>query len=745
MKVKRIITYLTLITCCFYAACSQTPSKSENNIGKVTGTVYFDDNVPHINNFEVRAYAYSSQQWHDTKPINSAGISSDGSYSMKLPKGTYIFTLFNVQQNGPEFYYKFQHQFPSTTYELRLLVEDTYSDSIIYANQFFSCEPEAMSVPNDGALPGIDFDIQDTGMILGNLSQSNGTPFTQVTIKAYACKDRNDEKLIETLGPYETSLSAVSRPDALGNYTICCLPIGDYFLMAEADQKEFITLYTQYKDDPNTKPEDRIEYVYHINQATPKNIDLGNSWRVNFRMKQGTTITGHIQSEDKPNEPIKKVYVSALMNSTNYEVGKSILSDSDGNYTIYGLPEMSYILYVDADITDYQSCFYNTKYNSADADVFKIENTNPIIKNFDLQKQGRIVAPIIDMETDEIITDNQIYVKFYRSSDLVLIKTVQSDNGIIETGLDEGIYKAEVITDGTSYASIYYYNATSFQNAVNIDITTGSTKTTVEFKLQRGGSIKGNIDYENCYEQDHNFTVIAYSEKNPTRIFQSEVQSNGDYEIDGLPSGNDYIVKVQTENTAYISEYYDQSYFQNTATSINVEYDQVTPKINFNLECGRQIFGKVTDDIENTSISGILIKATCLDNNLTYTTTTDSTGNYVISGIPSGYEFTNPSPFEYTISADTLNNAYISESYSSFFQFSRNETQREINFRLDKLAKICGTIICPSNRKHDYCIENILPGDYDLVLLNEENDQTLIKEDIELKSNEEMTIDDIDL
>jgi len=745
MKEKKIFTYLVVMVCCFYAACSQTPSSTENHIGKVSGTVLFNENDTNINDFEVRAYTYSSQQWHDTQPVNSAEISSDGSYAMKLPKGNYIFTLYNVQQNGPEFFYQFRHPFPCTTYELQLLEEGTYSETI-YANQFFNCEPEDMSVPDDGNLPGINFDIQDTGMILGNISQANGTPFTQITIKAYACKKRQDDKLIETLGTYEKSLSAQVRPDAQGQYTICCLPIGDYFLMAEADQKEIIRLYTQYNDTPDTKPENRIKYVYHKNQATPKSIDLGDRWKVNFSMKSGTTITGHIQSEDKPNDPVKNIKVSALMASTNFEAGKSISSNANGNYTIYGLPEMSYILYADADRSEYQSCFYNTKYQSNKADVFQIENLDPIIKNFDLQKQGQLEAILIDDETNADIKDNQIYVKLYRSTDLTLVKTVQSDNGMIIAGLDEGDYKAEVITDGTPYASIYHSNETSLEDADDIPIITGRSNDTVKFKLQRGGSIKGNVVYENCYDQgnDHTFTVIAYLKKNASRIFQSEVKRNGDYEISGLPEGEDYIVRVLTDKTAYISEYFDQTYFQETATTIHVEYDQDTPHIDFNLECGRKIFGKVTDETDNMSISGVLVTATLLDQNTAYSAITDTNGEYVIKGIPSGYEYANPSAFEYEISVDTSNYGFISESYESIIQFGRAENQRELNFRLKKLSKICGTVVCPSNRKFDYCIENISPGFYDLVLLDEENEKTVIKENFQLIPNQDLTID-IDL
>jgi hypothetical protein len=732
MKERIVFKYLAIIACCCLVACSQDPSSNENFIGEVSGNISFDNRMSHISDFEVRAYAYRSQQWHTT-PVNSVPVSSDGSYTMKLPKGDYIFSLFNTQQNGPEFYYEFQHQFPCKTYELRL--QDHYSD-VLFANEFFYCEPEPKFVPENGALPGINFDIHDTGKISGQISQAGGNAFTQVTIKAFACKTNHNQSTIQTLGKYDMSLSAQARPDADGHYTICCLPKGDYLIKVETDQPEYITFF--------------YDNVYFKDQAKIITIDSGNDWNINLMVSLGTTITGQIKSEDTPNSPIKDVLVSAVMTSTNYVIGKPFPSDANGNYIIYGLPKQHYILHANAEQTNYQSCYYNTKYHINDADAFEIVNTTPLNMNFDLQKQGQLVATIVDKETNTDIKNNQIYVKIYKSSDLNLVKTIQSNNGVIIADLDEGNYKAEVITNGTPYASIYYSNENALHHADDIPIFNGKVNDTVKFKLQRGGSIRGHVIGLNCNDPDHsedlhNYTVIAYSKSNPSRTYQDTTGIFGVYQIDGMAEGNDYIVKVQTDHSSYIPEYYKQTYFQDSATVIDVDYDNITSNINFDLECGRQIYGKITNDTDNSPISGITVKATHLTKNIVLSATTDNNGLYVITGIPSGYEYSVPSAYEYVISADTSDQSFVSADYENVIQFEQTEKQVEVNFSLKKMSKICGNVTCPSRHHFDYCFENIRPGIYDLILIDEKNEEITKYDVIDLSPNLELENFDFDL
>jgi len=749
MKGKNFLQYVIILACTLLIACSQDPASTENQtIGDVSGVVSLGTNTLYSNDFEVRAYAYVPQQWYNNVPVNAVGVSSDGSYSMKLPTGNYIFTLYNKKQTGPSFYYQFQNQFPCKTYELQLQDHDTET---LYTNEFFFCEPEPMAVPDSGSLPGINFDIQETGTIKGQISQAVGRPFTQVTIKVYAAKTRYDQSIIDTSGKYETSLSGQTRPDANGGYTLCCLPKGNYILMAEPDKPEYISLYTQYNED-----QDRINYVYCLEQAEKKSIYSGDKWNVNFNIRLGATIIGQIQSEDTPIVPVKDVLVSALSISTNYSIGKPVASDANGNYTINGLPQQRYILHADTNHTTYQSCYFNSKYNTNDADAFDINNTNTLIKHFNLQKQGKLVARILDKQTDTEITNNKIYVKIYNSSDLRLVDTIQSNNGIIVANLDEGKYKAEVITNGTSYASIYHANETSLKKADDIPIYNGEVNDTVNFKLQPGGSIKGTVVGQDLDNPDKNIyiydcTIVAYSKSNPAKTYQTKTDIDGNYLINGLPEANDYIVQAQTNNNTHIAEYYHNTYFKNSATTIEVDYGQISSNKNFDLKIGSQIYGKVTNDTNNEPISGITITTTNLDTHEKYSTTTDSNGMYVITGIPSGYEQSTPSAFEYTIFANTKGTSFDStiDTNSNLFQFERNEDQREFNFRLKLLPKLCGTVICPSMHQFDYCFDNITPGNYDLILLDEENKEIdeykNIYKNFELEPNQEKENMDFEL
>jgi hypothetical protein len=728
MKKSKAINYLTIIVCCFFASCSQDPSSSENHIGEVSGMVSFSNNVSDINEFEVRAYSYVPQKWKDNNPVNATTISSDGSYAMKLPQGNYIFTLYNAKQNGPSFYYQFQHQFPCKTYELRL---QNHKSEHVFANQYLYCEPETISVPENGYLPGINFDIQKIGTISGQISQTDGTPFTQVTIKAFDCKIRDDQ----TYGKYDISLSAQSRPDADGHYTICCLPEGNYILKAEADQPQYVTIY--------------YDNAYFKDQAKLLEIKSGNNWNINLTIQPGTIIRGQIKSEENPDELIKNVVVSALTTSTNYVIKNSAPSDVNGLYTIYGLPKLRYILKANADHTDYQSCYYHTKYSINDANAFSVNSTDTLIKDFDLQKPGLLLATIVDDEDNTDIINKQIYVNIYEASDFDFVKKIYCDNnGVIRDYLKGGEYIAEIITDGTPYASIFHSNEISLQNADIIYIKNGEEER-VTFKLQKEGSIKGHVGGQDCNNTDyyndlHSYTVVVYSKKNPLRMYKAITDGYGNYEIDGLPADNEYVVRVQTDRTPHISEYYNQTYFKQTANDIQVEYGKTIPEIDFDLECGRRIYGKVTNDTDNTPIPGMTINITNLNKNEVYATTTDNNGMYEILGIPSGYEQSISSAYEYSIQTNTANTSFVKVDHNNTIYFERSTYQREVNFRLELLPTISGVITCPSRQQFQYSFENIIPGNYDLIIIDEKDNEIPIVENYELQANQNK-IEDFDL
>jgi 5-hydroxyisourate hydrolase-like protein (transthyretin family) len=119
--------------------------------------------------------------------------------------------------------------------------------------------------------------------------------------------------------------------------------------------------------------------------------------------------------------------------------------------------------------------------------------------------------------------------------------------------------------------------------------------------------------------------------------------SDGTYLLGGLPAGS-YQVMFQPNNGQgqnYVYQYYPNKSNAAAAQAVSVTAGQTTPDINASLATGATVSGKVTDAATGTPLTGIYVYAFQYGNGgpryvSTDYTTTDSTGAWSISGLPTG-------------------------------------------------------------------------------------------------------------
>jgi len=712
MLKNQLLKYFIAIITCLFMACSQSPSSNETSTGQISGKIITDDLVVNAQDFEVRAYEHRLNQWHDFQPVNVTSVSSDGSFVLNLPEGDYIITLFMEKQNGPELFYGDSISKECSNYEAQLV--DIENGEIV-STKTITCDPEYLKLPIGGKISDIDFDIRGTGHINGLVTNSDNIALTQVTVKAV----------------YEEKIFAQTQTNEKGEYTICSLPEGDYQIFAEPENDQYIKQF--FNNAYYSFNADNISVISGIGRKD-----------ANFVLTKGGTITGKIIDAYSLN-PIENILVNAIDNESLVVTGKSLLSDANGNYTIYGLPPGLYILKADASNTSFVSCYYKSGYIINDANKINIYGTEILNGiDFDLQKPGRLVAQIVEKETGNPIENDNIFVKIYRASDDSIVKTVQSIDGVIDAkDLREDKYKVEIITEGTRYAPVFYSDKTSLENAWPIQIFNGKTKDDILFELKTGGLISGRLVDNNGAPLD-NYNVCATSQVNPEWVHQTKTNDDGLYVINGLIEGS-YIVEVSSKiEFSFISEYYNNKYARKNATLIDVIYGKTNPDIDFSLEKGGKIYGLVTGYETGGPISGITLYATN-GKGLTYTAKTMSDGTYTIYGIPDGHY--------YTVYADARGTSYISEYYNDnmfdeqaiTINFVSENQEERVDFSLATKPHICGTMTCPSNHNISYCMENLPTGNYILYIKNDEDSIIKTSEEIHLSPNQEIKNLDFDL
>lgn len=135
--------------------------------------------------------------------------------------------------------------------------------------------------------------------------------------------------------------------------------------------------------------------------------------------------------------------------------------------------------------------------------------------------------------------------------------------------------------------------------------------------------------------------VMAY-DKYGTFISGDVTNIRGKYSIANLLPG-DYILRIHSgeygAGEKFAGEYYKNSYSWEDANPVNVKNNIVTTGINFLLDKGTTITGRMLDKNSKKTIpnSFFFIKTyTSQDDYITYFGQTDSTGNYIVNGIEPG-------------------------------------------------------------------------------------------------------------
>jgi len=704
--------YFMVILICFTCSCSQSPSSNNSQTGQVAGKIVWNTNsAVELDGIQIRAYQFKSNQWQNNPPVNSTFLKKDGSYDMHLPDGEYIFSLFINNQNGPEFYYTISDRMPCKNYEVRL--RNIENDEIVSSIDLV-CNPETVRIHNNELTSQVNFDIQNTGDIIGQITNPEGTPLSRVTITVL----------------YEGDQYAQTTTDEKGKYTICCLPEGDYHILAEANNMKYVSKY--------------FNRANYIQDASDISVVAENpSDHTDIQLSIGGRITGKIFDHDHL-QPVSNIVVTAFDRSLNRKAGRSIPSDTEGNYTIYGLPPAEYVLHADAYNTEYVSCFYKSSDSINDANTLDLSTGGNLYdKDFDLKQPGTIIATLVEDDTHNPIEDDRIYAKIYSASTDELIKMVSSERGVIKADkLFAGKYKFEIITDGTRFAPVIYSHRKTLEDAWKVQIFNGQTKDDLLFELHTGGSISGRVVEEQNGTVLYDYTVRGVSKINPMWICETKTNVDGEYTLKGLIEDS-YIVQVLTGDMSYISEYYQNQYAQQNAVPIDVQYNLTQPDINFSLEKGGTIYGDVTCNQTGNPVSGITIYAT---NTIgyTYSAQTNLQGTYVIYGIPTG--------FQYSLYADASGTEYLSEYYPD--KLLENEavpirvddlvTGVNIDFSLSKKPEVSGTITCPSYHKLTYCLDNLFPGNFVIEIWDNTEINNPIKTSAEFDLSPNQLLDDMD-
>ncbi len=252
-----------------------------------------------------------------------------------------------------------------------------------------------------------------------------------------------------------------------------------------------------------------------------------------------------------------------------------------------------------------------------------------------------------------------------------------------------GIYVLRA--EARNYLPEFYQDAAQFEQSTPVRLADKESKTGVDFTLSLGAAISGTVTNDTDAK-----TPLAGAHVVAILVVRPEVKHNaitddkGSYTLSPLPKGT---YAVFTEAAGYKGEFYKDKRDLIAADHISVQEEQKVGEVNFTLATANAITGKVLDAVSKAPIAKTLVSIHALINSsnqprLLLNVPTNERGEYAAT-VPPGF---------YVVSAEQR--GFHKEFFKEVREFNKatpvqvfeNKHTSEIDFTMDKLAAVAGTV-----------------------------------------------------
>jgi len=434
-----------------------------------------------------------------------------------------------------------------------------------------------------------------------------------------------------------------ARTQANGSYEIGVLPAGSYIVRAVAEETEFLAEYFPDAVDQSA--------------AGIITIGLGESRTgINFVLNQGAAISGAFSYDG--DLPLDNPLVYAEDSGTKF-VYEGV-TQPDGSYMVGGLPAGSYRLRAETLDSGYIREYYNNAddYGGSQLVATSVAQAASDI-DFELAIGGSINGNVIRNLDDQPIEGLWVNA-YHEDSGKWAGKGRTGADGIYTiTGLSAGNYHVWVETGDTDYLDAYYDGTSESSSATPVFVNIEEVATNIDFNLVAGGRITGRVTRVSDSAPLAGIEVVAYEYSTGAQVDSALTRSDGTYTIARLLTGS-YGVHVETGDTVYLDQHYENTYDSGSAREIVVTVQEETPNINFELVEGGRITGVVRREADDQPLPDIRVNAYDYGSGeWRASSLTLADGSYIIAKLRSG---------NYRVLAETDHNNVYGEYFDNAYR-----------------------------------------------------------------------------
>jgi VCBS repeat-containing protein len=435
---------------------------------------------------------------------------------------------------------------------------------------------------------------QGTGVIRGKVTGDGNVALANVIVRAYVKED--------FMGIIQWTYAGQVTTNGTGNYTISNLNAGTYHIS-----------FNEVFPVPGYFAEFYNNAADHVS-ATDIPLAAGATVsNINAKLSSGAHIQGKVT--DLQGNPLSGIRVVALDANNTYNTFFD--TGVDGLYDIGSLQPGNYrIAFDDTRLPPiYRRQYYNNAKELAAATAVTLA-TDQILNNINakLDRLGFVTGKVIDEQGNPLpsvqLTAQQRLIGLEGESWYDAQFALTDANGQYTLGgLYEGVYRVRFRDTNTlKYSTEYYDNTYDLTTATLLTITLNQTVTNINAQLALRGAITGVITNKKGNPVS-GIEVVAESQLTTSpdagwqvaRIAQSN--ANGEYTLCCLEPG-DYRIHFRDPQYHYITEYYDNVYFEEgsappTITLVRVTRAITTTGINAQLIEFSNLKGGITDEQNN--------------------------------------------------------------------------------------------------------------------------------------------------